>query len=108
LIRQKNLSLIQIKSKKKGGEQHQTNQLRMGFIISASAPMGFIYDNLNNNSNFATASTKHVTFGKVETYEYTKVEPKASVKKKIQGFIDNALTIGNDENLKILIKNQPF
>ena len=70
--------------------------------------MGFIYDNLNNNSNFATASTKHVTFGKVETYEYTKVEPKASVKKKIQGFIDNALTIGNDENLKILIKNQPF
>ena len=82
----------------------------MGFSRSASAPMGFIYDNLNSNSSFATANAtnKHVTFGRVETYEYTKVEPKASVKKKIQGFFDNALTIGNDENLKILIKNQPF
>ena len=48
--------------------------------------MGFIYDNINNNSSFATATNKHVTFGKVETYEYAKVEPKASVKKKIQWF----------------------
>ena len=51
---------------------------------------------------------KHVTFGKVQTYEYNKIEQKNSVRKRIQGFLDSALTIKKDENLKLLIKNQSF
>ena len=51
---------------------------------------------------------KHVTFGKVQTYEYNKIEQKMSVRKRIQGFLDSALTIKKDENLKLLIKNQSF
>ena len=70
--------------------------------------MGFIYENINKSSFEAPTNAKHVTFGKVHTLEYIKEEPKVSMKKKIQGFLDSALTIGNDENLKILIKNQSW
>ena len=70
--------------------------------------MGFIYENINKSTFTSPANTKHVTFGKVQTLEYVKEEPKVSMKKKIVGFLDNALTIGNDENLKILIRNQTF
>lgn len=79
--------------------------------------MGFIYENINTSPFLHVAedqksaefsNNKHVTFGKVETFEFVKIEEKKSVKKKIQGFLDNALTIGNDENLKLLIQNQTF
>ena len=51
---------------------------------------------------------KTVTSGKVQTYEYNKIEQKIPVRKRIQGFLDSALTIKKDENLKLLIKNQSF
>ena len=70
--------------------------------------MGFIHENINKSTFSSPANVKHVTFGKVQTLEYVKEEPKVSMKKKIVGFLDNALTIGNDENLKILIRNQTF
>ena len=70
--------------------------------------MGFIHENINKSTFSAPANAKHVTFGKVHTLEYVKEEPKVSMKKKIVGFLDNAMTIGNDENLKILIRNQTF
>lgn len=56
----------------------------------------------NNNHS------KQVTFGPVERFEYTKVEKKVTVKKKLQGFIQDAMKIENDENLKILITSQTF
>ena len=74
----------------------------------AEQRMGFIHENINKSTFSAPANAKHVTFGKVHTLEYVKEEPKVSMKKKIVGFLDNAMTIGNDENLKILIKNQTF
>ena len=70
--------------------------------------MGFIYENIAKSNFDPPDSGKHVTFGKVHTYEYAKEQEKVSMKKRLQGFIDNALTIGNDENLKILMKNQNF
>ena len=70
--------------------------------------MGYLFENLNDSTHTENSTTKHVTFGKVQTYEYEKPEEKISFKKKIQGIFGNAMTIGNDENLKILIKNQNF
>ena len=70
--------------------------------------MGSIYENRNMLTLETQNAEKHVTFGKVQTYEYNKIEQKNSVRKKIQGFLDSALTIKKDENLKLLIKNQSF
>ena len=70
--------------------------------------MGSIYENRNMLTLETQNAEKHVTFGKVQTYEYNKIEQKMSVRKKIQGFLDSALTIKKDENLKLLIKNQSF
>ena len=70
--------------------------------------MGYLFENVNDSNHTDSSCTKHVTFGKVQTYEYEKPEQKVSFKKKIQGIFENAMTIGNDENLKILIKNQNF
>ena len=70
--------------------------------------MGYLFENVNDSNNTDSSYTKHVTFGKVQTYEYEKPEQKVSFKKRIQGIFENAMTIGNDENLKILIKNQNF
>ena len=70
--------------------------------------MGYLFENVNDSNNTDSSDTKHVTFGKVQTFEYEKPEQKVSFKKKIQGIFENAMTIGNDENLKILIKNQNF
>ena len=70
--------------------------------------MGYLFENVNDSNSTDNSYTKHVTFGKVQTYEYEKPEQKISFKKKIQGIFENAMTIGNDENLKILIKNQNF
>ena len=58
-------------------------------------------------------SEKQVRFGNVEKFEYLKEEEKKkTMKRKIQGFIENLdgllWTIKNDENLKPLIRNQPF
>jgi len=54
-----------------------------------------------------------VRFGNVETFEYLKEEErKNTVIKKIEGFVKTfdeiSWKIKNDENLKPLIKNQPF
>ena len=68
--------------------------------------MGSIYENRNMLTLETQNAEKHVTFGKVQTYEYNK--QKHSVRKRIQGFLDSALTIKKDENLKLLIKNQSF
>ena len=74
--------------------------------------MGYLFENVNdsnhNDSSNDSSDNKHVTFGKVQTFEYEKPEQKVSFKKRIQGIFENAMTIGNDENLKILIKNQNF
>ena len=70
--------------------------------------MGYLFEHVNDSNKTDSSTTKHVTFGKVHTYEYEKPDEKLSFKKKIQGIFGNALTIGNDENLKILIKNQNF
>ena len=70
--------------------------------------MGSIYENRNMLTLETQNAEKHVTFGKVQTYEYNKIEQKMSVRKRIQGFLDSALTIKKDENLKLLIKNQSF
>lgn len=70
--------------------------------------MGSIYENRNMLTLETQNAEKHVTFGKVQTYEYNKIEQKNSVRKRIQGFLDSALTIKKDENLKLLIKNQSF
>ena len=70
--------------------------------------MGSIYENRNMLTLETQNAEKHVTFGKVQTYEYNKIEQKNSVRKRIQGFLDSALTIKKDENIKLLIKNQSF
>ena len=70
--------------------------------------MGSIFENRNMLTLETQNAEKHVTFGKVQTYEYNKIEQKMSVRKRIQGFLDSALTIKKDENLKLLIKNQSF
>ena len=56
------------------------------------------------------SSTKHVTFGKVEKFEYFKeeVDKKVKMSRKIQGFVANSMRIKNDESLKVLIRNQTF
>ena len=61
----------------------------------------------------ASSSGKEVRFGNVETFEYLKEEErKNTVIKKIEGFVKTfdeiSWKIKNDENLKPLIKNQPF
>ena len=61
----------------------------------------------------AESSNKKVSFGNVEKIEYFKEdEKKKTMKRKIQGFIetldDLSWTIKNDENLKVLIRNQTF
>ena len=78
----------------------------MGFICENASPL--FNSVTNNNVDCDSVHSKHVTFGKVETFEYTKPEERKSMKKKIQGFLDNAFTIGNDQNLKLLIQNQTF
>lgn len=70
--------------------------------------MGSIYENRNMLTLETQIAEKHVTFGKVQTYEYNKTERRITVRKRIQGFLDSALTIKKDENLKLLIKNQSF
>ena len=60
-----------------------------------------------SRANYAPPdSGKHVSFGQVHTYEYAKEQEKVSMQKRVQCFIDNALTKGTDENLRILMKNQ--
>lgn len=81
----------------------------MGFICENASPLFNSVTNNNVDCDHCDSVTgKHVTFGKVETFEYTKPEERKSMKKKIQGFLDNAFTIGNDQNLKLLIQNQTF
>ena len=70
--------------------------------------MGSIYENRNVLNLETQNAEKHVTFGKVQTYKYNNKEQKIPVRKRIQGFLDSALTIKKDENLKLLIKNQSF
>merc|ERR1711953_1020874 len=82
------------------------SQHRMGFCCENASPL--FKSVTNNNVECDSVHNKHVTFGKVETYEYTKPEQRKSMKKKIQGFLDNAFTIGNDQNLKLLMQNQTF
>ena len=77
-------------------------------ITKGILKMGYLFENVSDSNKSDSSNTKHVTFGKVHTYEYEKPDQKVSFKKKIQGIFGNALTIGNDENLKILIKNQNF
>ena len=46
---------------------------------------------------------KTVTSGKVQTYEYNKIEQKIPVR-RIKSFLHIALAIQKDEDLKLLIK----
>ena len=104
-------SFLQTRQKKETRIKSYREQENSWLIVNlniAEQRMGFIHENINKSTFSAPANAKHVTFGKVHTLEYVKEEPKVSMKKKIVGFLDNAMTIGNDENLKILIKNQTF
>ena len=60
--------------------------------------MGSIYENRSVLNLETQNAEKHVTFGKVQTYEYNNKEQKIPVRKRIQGFLDSALTIKKDEN----------
>ena len=64
--------------------------------------MGSIYE--KRNVLETQIAEKHVTFGKVHTYEYNKIEQKIPVRRRIKSFLHIALAIQKDEDLKLLIK----
>ena len=53
-----------------------------------------------------TDNTKQVTFGSVQTFQYER--PEKPLRDKIKGMFGTAMKIENDDNLKLLIKNQSF